>query len=133
MNRFFLTSIMSMLMFAFAAAGQETAPKRGGAAQDSLPAAEQQIKVLSEKLDLTAGQQLKISPIMQQLHDATVTILEHQTLSRDQRLAKVRPLRRLADQKIRGILSPQQGKKLDAYEAGPHDEMHGTLTGAPKH
>ncbi len=132
MNRIFLIAIVSAQMFAFAALGQESAVKHGGAAKDSLPAAEEQMQVLSGKLDLTAEQQIKIKPIMQQLHEATETIIEDQTLSRDERLAKVRPHRLLADKKIRKILTKEQNKKLDEYEAGPHPEMHGTLTGTPR-
>lgn len=130
MNRIFLTPIVSISMFAIAVLAQET---HGGAAQDSLPAAEEQMKVLNQKLDLTAEQRIKIKPIVQQLHEATETIIEDQTLSRDERLAKVRPHRLMADKKIREILSAEQKKKLDQYEAGPHPEMHGTLTGTPKH
>lgn len=132
MNRLPLIAIVSLPMFTFAALGQETAAKHGGAAQDSLPTAEEQMKVLSEKLDLTAEQQIKIKPILRRLHEATEKIIEDQTLSRDERLAKVRPHRLLADQKIREILSAEQKKKLDQYELGPHPEMHGTLSGTPK-
>lgn len=132
MNRIFLTSIVSISMVAFAALGQETNVKHGGATPDSLPAALEQLKLLSGKLDLTAEQRIKINPIMQQLHDATLSIMQDQTLSRDQRLDKVRPQRLLADKKIREILSAEQKRKLDEYEAGPHPEMHGTLSGPPK-
>jgi hypothetical protein len=132
MNRIFLNSIVSISIFASAALGQETAAKHGATAQDSLPSVEQQMKVLREKLDLTAAEQIKIKPILQQLHNATQSIIQDQTLSHEERLAKVRPQRRLADKKIRDILGAEQKKKLDQYEAGPHPEMHGTLTGTPK-
>ena len=35
-----------------------------------------------------------------------------------------------ADKKIRALLKDDQTKKLDQYLAGPHDEMHGGLSGA---
>jgi hypothetical protein len=101
-------------------------------AQDSPPSVEEQLKVLNEKLDLTAGQQAKIKPILQHLHDATENIIQDHTLSHEERLAKVRPERRMADKKMREILSDEQKKKLDQYEKGPHQEMHGTLSGTPK-
>lgn len=41
----------SISMLAFAALGQETAVRHGGAAEDGLPTAEEQLRVLSEKLD----------------------------------------------------------------------------------
>ncbi len=132
MNRLPLIAIVSIPIFVFAALGQETAAKHGGVAQDSLPTAEEQLKVLNEKLDLTAEQLIKIKPILQQLHDATQNIMDDETLSREERLAKVRPLRQLADKKIREILSAEQKEKLDQYELGPHREVHGTLSGTPK-
>jgi len=87
--------------------------------------------VLNEKLGLTAKQQARVKPILQHLHDATENVMQNQTLSREQRLAKVRPQRQMADEKMRAILSDQQRKKLDQYEQGPHAEMHGTLSGTP--
>ena len=119
MNRTPLIATISICVFAFAALGQQPAAKPGGAAQESLPTVEQQLKVLNEKLDLTAAQQTKIKPILEQLHEVTQTVMEDQTLSRDERLAKVRPQRQIADKKIRDILNAEQKKKLDQYEQGP--------------
>jgi Spy/CpxP family protein refolding chaperone len=128
MNRLPIITIVNLLMFAFAALGQEAS----GEGQGGLPTAEEQLKVLTEKLDLTAGQQIKIKPIVRHLHDATQRLMGDQTLSNDERLSKVRPHRLLADEKIREILTAEQKKKLDEYELGPHPEMHGTLSGTPK-
>lgn len=99
---------------------------------DSLPSVQEQLKVLSEKLDLTAGQQAKIKPILQHLHDITENVIQNHTLSHEERLAKVGPQRQMADKKMREILSDEQKKKLDQYEKGPHPEMHGPLSGTPK-
>ena len=132
MKRIPLIAVMSFSMFANAALAQRSAAKPGGEAQDSLPTVEEQLKVLKEKLGLSAKQQAKVRPILQQLHDATENVMQNQSLSREQRLAKVRPQRQMADKKMRAILSDEQGKKLDQYEQGPHGEMHGTLSGKPK-
>ena len=132
MKRIPLIAVMSFSMFANAALAQRSAAKPGGEAQDSLPTVEEQLKVLKEKLGLSAKQQAKVRPILQQLHDATENVMQDQSLSREQRLAKVRPQRQMADKKMRAILSDEQGKKLDQYEQGPHGEMHGTLSGKPK-
>jgi len=127
MKRIPLVAIMSIPMFVMAALAQESAAK-----PDSLPTVEEQLTVLSEKLDLNAGQEAKIKPILQHLHDATVNAMQDQNLSREERLAKVRPQRQMADKKMREVLSDEQKKKLDQYEQGPHQEMHGTLSGTPK-
>jgi hypothetical protein len=52
--------------------------------------------------------------------------------SRNERLAKIRPQRQMADKKMRAILNDEQRKKLDQYEQTPHREVHGTLSGTPK-
>ena len=127
-----LIAIMSISMFASAALAQQSAAKPGSEERDRLPPVEEQLKVLNEKLGLTAKQQAKVKPILQHLHDTTENIMQDQTLSREQRLAKVRPQRQMADGKLRAILSDQQRKKLDQYEQGPHAEVHGTLSGMPK-
>ena len=80
---------------------------------------------------MTSEQQKKVKPIMQELHDATEKLALDQKLTYDERLAKIRPHRMEADKKLRAVLTDEQQKKLDAYEAGPHGEMHGNLTGKP--
>jgi Spy/CpxP family protein refolding chaperone len=124
-----LVAMVSISMLAISALAQQSAATPGSGAQDSLPSVEEQLKVLSEKLDLTAGQQAKIKPILQHLHDTTKNVIEDHTLSHEERLAEVRPERQMADKKLREILSDEQKKKLDQFEKGPHQEMHGTLSG----
>jgi hypothetical protein len=114
-------AIGTVLIFALAVLAQQIA---------TTPTVDEQLKVLTEKLDLTAGQRAKVRPIMQELHDATEKLMQDERLSREERLAKVRPQRKQADKKIRALLNDDQKKKLDQYLAGPHDEMHGGLSGA---
>jgi Spy/CpxP family protein refolding chaperone len=130
MKRIPLVAMISML--AIGALAQQSAATPGSGAQDSLPSVEEQLKVLNEKLDLTAEQQTEIKPILQHLHDTTENAMQDHNLSNQERLAKVRPQRLMADKKMREILSDEQKKKLDQYEKGPHREMHGTLSGTPK-
>jgi len=132
MNRIRLLAISSMLLIAPAMLAQQTAtepgrPLEGAVLASDLPDIGNQLKVLTEKLDLTADQQPKVKTILQELHDATQKIMQDKTISRDQLLNKVRPLRMNANSKMREILSDEQKKKLDQYLQGPHSDMHGTL------
>ncbi|MGA7415089.1 MAG: hypothetical protein WBW33_31755 [Bryobacteraceae bacterium] len=127
-----LIAIMSISIVTNAVLAQQSAARPETEGQDSLPTVKEQLKVLSEKLGLTATQQAKVKPILQQLHDSTENFMRDQTLSREERLAKVRPQRQMADKRMRAILNDEQRKKLDQYEQGPHPEMHGTLSGSPK-
>lgn len=138
MNRFRLLAIGTMLIIALTAPAQQTATGPSGtgkdehgqgAAQGDVPTVEQQLKVLTEKLDLTGDQQARITPVLQELHDATQKVVQNKRLSREERLAKVRPQREKADKRIRAVLNEDQKKKLDQYEQGPHSEKHGNLSG----
>jgi hypothetical protein len=108
---------------------QGAGQSQGRGAEHGLPTVDEQVKVLTGKLDLTADQQAKVKPIMQELHDATVKLMQDEKLSVKERLDKVRPLRYNAGQKLREILNDDQKKKLDQYLQGPHHEMHGNLEG----
>lgn len=129
-------AVGTLLVFALAALAQQTATKPGtsskGGAENAggIPTVEEQLKVLAEQVDLTASQRAKVRPILQKLHDATEKLMQDERLSREERLAKVRPQRQQADKNIRALLNDDQKKKLDQYLAGPHGEMHGGLSGA---
>jgi Spy/CpxP family protein refolding chaperone len=139
MNRFHSLAIGTILIFALTAPAQQAATAPGAAdknehsqvgTQDGVPAVDEQLKVLTIKLDLTADQQARIKPILQELHDATLKLVQEQSLSREARSARVRPQRYKAHDQIREILNDDQKKELDQYLQGPHPEMHGNLTGA---
>jgi Spy/CpxP family protein refolding chaperone len=137
MNRYHLLAIATVLMFALSSVAQQNTTnnadqaKGASAVEDvGLPSVETQLKVLKEKLILTEHQQDKIKPILEELHDATEKLGQDKNLSHEARLARVRTQRYKADERIRAILNDDQKKKLDAYEHGPHAEMHGNLSGA---
>src|SRR5882672_2236096 len=132
MNRIRLFVIGGMLMFAPVMLAQQTAtepgrPLKGTVQASDLPDVGNQLKVLTEKLDLTGEQQPKVKTILQELHDAAQKIMQDKTVSRDQLLNKVRPLRMKANNQLREIIGDDQKKKLDQYLQGTHPNMHGTL------
>ena len=133
MNRIRLLAIGSMLSIPPPILGQQTAPPgepaKGAAQGVVLPDVGDQLKVLTRKLDLSGDQQAKVKTILQELHDASLKLMQDEGASREELLSKVRPLRMNADKKIREILSDDQKKKLDQYLQGPHPEMHGNLSG----
>ncbi len=134
MNRIRLLAIGSMLLIASAMLAQQNAqtggPAKGAAQGGGLPDVGDQLKVLTQKLDLSVDQQPKVKTILQELHDASLRLMQNENISQDELLSKVRPLRMNADKKIREILTSDQKKKLDLYLQGPHSEMHGNLHGA---
>jgi hypothetical protein len=125
MNRILL-AIGTMVMFALTGVAQQTTAKPDG----GVPTVEKHLKVLSDKLDLTGDQQAKTKPILKELHDATQNLMQDESMSREERLGKVRACREKADKKIREILNDDQKKKLDQLEQEPHPELHGNVNGA---
>jgi Spy/CpxP family protein refolding chaperone len=137
MNRYRLLIIGASLLLSASAQPQQTttctnppAKQVSGGEDAGLPTVEAQLNVLNQRLNLTEDQQNKIRPILKQLHETTEKLARDKNLSHEERLARVRPERYKADKQIREILSDDQKKKLDAYEQGPHPEMHGNLTGS---
>jgi Spy/CpxP family protein refolding chaperone len=108
----------SLLLFALTAVAQQPA-----VAPNGVPTVEAQMKLFSDHLELTADQQARVKPILEELHDGTVRLVE------DQRLEQVQPLRLNADRKIREVLTGDQKRKLDQLEQEPHAELHGDLHG----
>lgn len=135
MNHFRVLAIGTMLLLALATTAQQpttSASSKGPSAGEhaGVPTAEDQLTFLTAKLDLTGDQREKIKPILQGLHDTTVKLVQDQTISREERLSKVRDSRYAADNKIRTVLNDDQKKKLDQVEQGPHPELHGDLKGS---
>jgi Spy/CpxP family protein refolding chaperone len=130
MNRFRSLAIGTMLMLALTVVAQQAATKSAAPAKGSVhgsgvPTIEGHLKVLTEKLALTGDQQTKIKPILQELHDAMLKAVQDESMSREERLGKVRASREKADKKIREILNDDQKKKLDQLEQEPHSGLHG--------
>ena len=132
MNRIRSLAIGTMLMFALTMVAQQATsnndrPAASGGEHVGVPTAAGQLKFLATKLDLTREQQEKIKPILQELHAATVKIVQDQSLSHEDRMGKLRDSHYGADRQIRLFLNDGQKNKLDQVEHEPHPELHGNL------
>jgi hypothetical protein len=128
MNRLRLLAIGTVLMFGLSTVAQQTTGPDVHAA--AVAPVEQHLKVLSEKLALTADQQDKARPILQEMHDGSQKLDDDQTLTPDQRHAAMGSLFMKADKEMRVFLTEDQKKKLDDMEAqmhgGPRDNPNGS-------
>jgi len=134
-----LLAIRTTLIMAMAASVQQAVAGPAGpegeersqlASQDDVPIVSDMLQGLTARLELTAEQQTRITPILQRLHDIQQSLVDNKSLSREERLVKVTLLRYQANEEIREIVNEVQKKKLDQYLQGPHPEMHGNLSGA---
>ena len=131
MDRIRLLTIGSLMMFALTAGAQQTATASAGVErqkqstmQSGADPIEHHLKVLSEKLNLTADQENRVRPILQQMHDAMGQAEQNQSLSDNERNAQKHAAFMKADGQIREILNDDQKKTLDQLEQEMHPEMH---------
>lgn len=131
MNRLRLLAVGTVLMFALSAVAQRS-PSGPNVQAAAVSPVENHLKMLSEKLDLTADQQDKARPILQEMHDGSQKLTDDPSLTPEQRQAGMAPLFMKADKQIREFLTDDQKKKLDDLEAqmhsGPHDNPNGSAS-----
>ena len=117
MNRVRKIGMAMVIMCALAAGAQQAATAH---LSNDPSAVERHVQVLGDKLGLTADQRTKITPMLQEMHDAAAKAEQDQSLSDDARNSQMMAAQKRADTKIRTVLTDDQKKKLDELEA----EMH---------
>jgi len=122
MNRIHVFAMGAVLMAGVAVVAQQAPVKH-----PHVPTAEEQMKLLTPRLDLTADQQAKITPMLQELHDATVKVVGDEELEHGEKMRQVHALRMRADVQMREVLTDEQKTKLDKVEHEPHPELHGDV------
>jgi hypothetical protein len=128
MNQFRILAIAATLMFASVSPAQQSASGSADADKQHVSAAaeggssvvDQHLKLLAEKLSLSADQQSEIRPILQQMLDARQKLMQDSSLSDDARQEKMKAVHDKADKKARKFLNEDQKNKLDQLEQEPH-------------
>lgn len=123
MNRLRLLAVGTVLMCALSAVAQQTTTSPDAHAVAVAPV-DQHLKMLSDKLGLSADQQDKARPILQQMHDDSQKLADDQTLTAEERAAAMGPVFAKADKAVREFLTDDQKKKLDEMEAQMHGGPH---------
>jgi Spy/CpxP family protein refolding chaperone len=124
MNRFRYLAIGILLMLALAASAQQTATaptdKSEPSPQAGMSNVDQHVKMLAEKLNLSADQQTKLKPIIQQFLDGRQKAMEDKSLSPEARHERINKLHAEAKEQARAVLTDDQQKKLDELDQQPH-------------
>lgn len=89
-----------------------------------MPTAEAQLKHLTEALNLTDDQQLKVKTIVEDTHKQADAVMDDKSLSQEDRHAKLMSLHNAGMAKMREILTDEQKKKLDDMQKRMQDHMH---------
>lgn len=129
MNRLRLLAVAAVLAFAFGAGAQQSTTAPDAHALAVAPV-DQHLKALSEKFSLTAEQQEKARPILQEMHDGSQKLEDDQSLTPEQKHQGMMPVFMKADKALREILTEDQKKKLDEMEAQMHGGAHGAAHGS---
>jgi hypothetical protein len=82
----------------------------------TLPSVDQHVKVLSDKLALTADQQEKARPIIAEMQDAMQKAMDDTSLTQEQQHARMHSAFMKADKEMRPFLTDEQKSKLDEME-----------------
>ena len=126
MNRFRLLAIGATLLVALTASAQQTdnraasQQEHGQSAQSSTTEADQHMKMLSERLNLSTDQQTKIRPIVEHMLAEKQKIMQDASLSNEARAQKEKALHERASKQAHKYLNDDQRKKLDELEQQPH-------------
>ena len=75
---------------------------------------EQQTKMLTEKLNLTADQQSKVKAIFTDHQKQMQSFMQDQSMSRDDKRSKFEQMRSDTDSQVRAVLTGDQQQKFDA-------------------
>ena len=125
----YLRTVVLLAGGALALAGwaQQTAPpqseEHGQRAGRAMPSVDDQVAAMTDELNLTADQQAKIKPLLQDQHDQMQGLMRDTSLSADDRRAKARSVHQTTAAKVREVLNDDQKKKYDAWQQEMREKM----------
>src|SRR5215471_4949088 len=113
---------------------QQTAPaqgeEHGQRAARAMPSVDDQVAAMTDELNLTADQQAKIKPVLQDQHDQMQSLMKDTSLSPDDRRAKARSVHQSTVTKVREVLNDDQKKKYDAWQQEMREKMRQHMEGS---
>ena len=134
-----LTALLAACLFAMAAGAQQNPPaqengehKNGGRMRPGMGSIDDMMKDLTAKLDLTADQQTKIRSIVEEQHQQMRATMNDQSLSKEDKHAKMKSMHDSIHAKVREVLTDEQKPKFDAMVKDMENNMHGHDSGHDK-
>ena len=135
-----LISLLAACLFAMAALAQQTPPaqqsgehKHGGHMGPGTGSTDDMMKDLTAKLNLTADQQTKIKSIMDENHQQMRATMNDQSLSKEDKHAKMMSMHNSVHAKVREVLTDEQKPKFDAMVKDMESNMNGMHGKGPDH
>lgn len=88
-----------------------------------MPSVDDQVKHLSEQLNLTDTQKTQVKAILQDQHDQMKKVMQNSSGSREDNWSKMREIHQNASAKVRDLLTDEQKTKYDKLEQERQQRM----------
>ena len=121
--------LLAVCLLAVGAVAQQNPPAQGGGDDQGRPrrgmgmSVDDQVKNLTEKLALTDDQQSKVKTILEDTRSQMMKLMQDDSMSREDKMAKGRSLREASNGKIRDLLTDDQKKKFDDIQKEAQERM----------
>ena len=119
--------LLAVCALATAALAQQNPPPQGGGDDQGrrrgMPSVEDQVKGLTERLGLNDEQQAKVKTILEDTRSQMGKVMQDESMSREDKMAKGRSLREASNAKIREVLNDEQKKKFDDMQKEMQERM----------
>jgi Spy/CpxP family protein refolding chaperone len=118
-----LTTLLAACLFAVSAFTQQTSPaqngdgggqKHGAQTHQNMPTADEMVAQMTTRLNLTADQQTKVKAIIEETHQQARTVMNDQSLSKEDKQAKMKQMHESVQSKVNAVLTDEQKPKFDA-------------------
>jgi Spy/CpxP family protein refolding chaperone len=129
MKRLLLSSALTLALMgtaAFAQQAQPTLPENSSPNANApyhhrghhAPNPQKQAEMISKKLNLSADQTAKLTPILADRQQKTQALFQDQSLTQDQRRAQMKAIRENTQQQLSSVLTPDQMQQLKSMKHG---------------
>lgn len=112
----FVAGVAIMILLGFEMLAAAPLPQYGGQRMHRQWSPEQQLARMTKQLHLTDAQQAQIKPILEKQHKEMIALRQDTSMSREDRFAKFREIRKETMAKIHPILTSEQQKQMEQMQ-----------------
>ena len=131
-----ILTLLAACLFAIAAGAQQNPPAQesGEHKHDGQTGTTDDLmKELTTKLDLTTDQQSRVRAILDEHHQQAKATMNDQSLSKEDKHAKMKSMHDSVHSKVREVLTDEQKPKFDAMVKDMENNMHSQHSGDKEH
>lgn len=131
-----LLALLAACLFAMAAGAQQNPPEQGSGEHKhggQMRTTDDMMQDLTTKLNLTTDQQSRIRAILDENHQQMQSTMNDQSLSKEDKHAKMKSMHDSIHAKVREVLTDEQKPKFDAMVKDMENNMHGKNGQGPDH